>query len=482
MTADIVPMVGIVVVNYFGGDRTLECLASLQRLTWPADRLAVVLVDNGSTPEFSNQVAATFPSVKVVRSPLNLGFGGGCNLGFGALRHCDHIALVNNDATPAPDWLDPLVATLSKRPDVGAATPKVLLDGQYVEVEVRSGLVRPGGGDPRRLGVQLCGARVGGVDVSASIQLRSGFWGWEEDPVSVGGAFAWSDGRGVALLAVPRGEDADEVTVEVAVAHALADVTAEITAGAATVSVPVSNRPVWVKVGTARPVRLINNVGIALQGDGSTIDRGYLEPDRGQYDVPAEVFGVSGAAVLLSRRFLDDVGVFDDKFFLYYEDVDLSWRGRLRGWTYWSAPSSMVHHEHSKSVGDRSPLVRHLADRNRLLMLTKVAPPDLALAAVRRAAADLGRAVGRDIVRRIVAGRRPVVEPAARQARVLMGYLRLLPHALRERRRIRPGANGASVRTWSAWALVRPTCAAGAGCAGAPSRSPRPRRRRARGS
>ena len=38
--AGVQPLVGIVVVNYFGGDRTLRCLESLQHLTWPAERLA----------------------------------------------------------------------------------------------------------------------------------------------------------------------------------------------------------------------------------------------------------------------------------------------------------------------------------------------------------------------------------------------------------------------------------------------------------
>ena len=65
------------------------------------------------------------------------------------------------------------------------------------------------------------------------------------------------------------------------------------------------------------------------------------------------MFAWCGGAVLLRRRYLDDVGLFDERFFLYYEDTDLSWRGRLRGWRYVYVPGAVVRHHHAPVVGRR---------------------------------------------------------------------------------------------------------------------------------
>ena len=444
-------MVGVVVLNYHEEGRTLRCLRSLHELEWPQSRLAIALVDNGSDDGFAAEVRSTFPAVRLTTAPTNLGFGGGCNLGFSVLGDCDHIALLNNDAVPDAGWLAPLVDALRRHPEAGAATPKVLLAGRFIQIELRCEPTRPGRGDPRSLGVQLCGARVGTSEVTADLGLVRGFWGWEHDETTIGGPFAWTDGHGVANLPLATSRNDPAWPVAVRLAAGTGPRTATITVGETTTTVEVGIDPRWFDVGSGRPVDVINNVGAELHPDGSVADRGYLEPDDGRHDEPGEVFGWSGAAVLLTRRYLDDVGLFDDRFFLYYEDSDLSWRGRLRGWTYRYEPASVVRHEHSATVGERSALVRHLSGRNRLLMLAKNAPLGLAAGAVRQALRELGLAVGRDVFVRLVRLERPVVAHASRQARVLLGFARLLPGTIRRRRRARSGGrvNDASILSWT---------------------------------
>ena len=78
------------------------------------------------------------------------------------------------------------------------------------------------------------------------------------------------------------------------------------------------------------PRDIVNNVGSIVFEDGYGADRGFLEPDEGQYQEPVEVFAWCGGSVLLRPRYLADVGLFDERFFLYYEDTDLAWRGRTR--------------------------------------------------------------------------------------------------------------------------------------------------------
>lgn len=431
--------IGLVVLNYFGEDRTLRLLDHVQELTWPRDHLRIALVDNGSAPGFRQLVADRFPDVTYVASETNVGFGGGCNLGILALEGCEHIALLNNDATPAPNWLEPLVAALDEEDDLGAVTPKVVLASTYVRVTLRSATSIPGRGDTRSLGVQVCGARVGDVDVSDRIELARGCWGWEADATTVGGAFAWTSTEAVLLVPVDAG--AEGATVQLRLACALERRVVTVEHGQAPASFSVEAEPTWHDIGPALGARdVINNVGTVLLEDGQAADRGYLELDEGQFDESSEVFGWSGAAVLIRRRFLEDVGLFDERFFLYYEDTELSWRGRLHGWRYRLVPESVVRHEHSATVGARSRMAQHLSVRNRLLMLALLAPPRLARSAVGDVLRDLATAVRRDVLVRLVAGRRPVLQHVSRDARVLAAFGAKLPWALRARRDRRRGA------------------------------------------
>ena len=87
--------------------------------------------------------------------------------------------------------------------------------------------------------------------------------------------------------------------------------------------------------------------------------------------------------MLLRPSYLADVGLFDEHLFLYYEDTDLSWRGRALGWHYRIEPTSVVRHLHAASTGETSPVFRYYNERNRLVVLVKNAPAALARRAAR---------------------------------------------------------------------------------------------------
>ena len=88
------------------------------------------------------------------------------------------------------------------------------------------------------------------------------------------------------------------------------------------------------------------------------------------WQYPVDVPAWCGAAVLLRSDYLRDTGLFDPRWFLYYEDTDLAWRGLLRGWRYRYVPGAKVRHAHSTTIGHGSALydVQHL--RNRLLTVS----------------------------------------------------------------------------------------------------------------
>lgn len=95
--------------------------------------------------------------------------------------------------------------------------------------------------------------------------------------------------------------------------------------------------------------QIIDSTGIDIKKNRRAIDRGSGEVDQGQYDAAINVFGVSGAAAIYKREMIDMIleegQFFDESFFAYKEDVDVSWRARLAGWDICFVPTAIAKHE-----------------------------------------------------------------------------------------------------------------------------------------
>jgi GT2 family glycosyltransferase len=425
-------LVRLVVLNYNGGELVLRSLESLERLEWPRERLELVMVDNGSRDGSEQTVRERFPGVLVVEAGRNLGFGGGNNLGLADLGDVDYVGLLNNDATVEPGWLATLVAALEADPRLGAACPKILFAPTFVEVTLEAPTFVPGRGDPRELGVRVSGLRVAGADRLAEAHFGDGFFN-QEQGVGEEAVFRWTGPR--ATLRIPN--DSGSATAELRVA---AEREKELVVRAGEREAPVAVRPgpTWVEVPLDAPgLDVIQNAGSLIIEGGYAGDRGFLEIDRGQYDLPAEVFAWCGCSVLMRRRYLEDVGVFDDRFFLYYEDIDLSWRGRARGWRYRYVPEAVVRHVHTASSVEGSDLFQHYVERNRLLVHVKNAPAGYALRTLASGALPTIRYAGRDMVSPLLRGQQPRLGIFRRRLRSRLALLPLLPVALAERRQLR---------------------------------------------
>jgi N-acetylglucosaminyl-diphospho-decaprenol L-rhamnosyltransferase len=110
----------------------------------------------------------------------------------------------------------------------------------------------------------------------------------------------------------------------------------------------------------------INSLGVELDRYGQGHDIGYGQPDDPTDLAPRPIDIFTGGAVVFSAAFLRDVGGFDERFFLYYEDIDLALRGRARGWHYVCDPSSVVHHVQGASTSRLGNHRIFLQERNRL--------------------------------------------------------------------------------------------------------------------
>ncbi len=432
--------VRVVVLNYDGGEMTIDCLESLRATRWPADRLEIVLVDNGSIDGIADRVRREFPSVRVLEPMSNLGFAAGCNLGMNAVGEYDYVALVNNDATVDTGWLTPLVDALEADEGLGAASSKMLIAGRFHEVSFAAPDAKGlGRADRRRLGVRVSALRVDGSRMDGRLSADEGFYAPEAPETRNGEEMAWWCGRQGTIRIASTGSPVGEVTVRLACFDRRR---VTVSTGAQTLDVIVDATPRWFTLALEpAPVSVINNVGSNLFAGGFGGDRGFLEADRGQFDTPAEVFAWCGGAVLLRRRYLAAVGGFDERLFLYYEDTDLSWRGRLAGWRYMYVPESIVHHRHAASSGGvGSPVFQFHTERNRLLVLIKNAPHRVTVRALAVQARIIAEMVAIDVVRSTLTLHRPHLRRLRPKLQAMWGVIRLTPAMLADRRRSPAGA------------------------------------------
>ena len=240
----------MVIVCYNGVADTLECLASVARLTYP--NVQTVVVDNASTDGTAGAVREAFSRVHVIETGDNTGFAGGNNVGvrfaldtLGAA----YTFLLNNDTTVEPGLLEPLVAHTEAHPAAGIVAPL------------------------------MCYHAV---------------------PDTV-----WSAGGAM------------------------------------------NHRAEAAHVSAGRPVAAFES------------------------HAPRSHDFVAGCGMLIRRDVWERVGLFDERFFLYYEDADLCFRARRAGYACVVVPGVRLWHKVSRSTGATSDLTLYYMRRNALLFLRK---------------------------------------------------------------------------------------------------------------
>jgi GT2 family glycosyltransferase len=241
------PRVSIVTVNYNQTKVTCELLASLRYVTYPD--VEVIVVDNFSNEDPTPVIAKEFPEVKLIRTPKNLGFAGGNNLGIQAATG-KYILFLNNDTEVDPGFLEPMVDLFETNPKAGVASSKLIYHNS-------------------------------------------------------GGIIQYAGSSGINPF-------------------------------------------------TGRSQRT-----------------GYMEKDNGQYETLCETHLAHGAAMMVPRKVINEIGMMPDFFFLYYEEVDWCESIKSAGYKIYFVPGSKVYHKESMSVGKNSILKTYYITRNRLLFMRR---------------------------------------------------------------------------------------------------------------
>jgi GT2 family glycosyltransferase len=183
----------------------------------------------------------------------------------------------------------------------------------------------------------------------------------------------------------------------------------------------------------------VYSAGQALVADGRALEEGAGEAQAPGGPGEHEIFGVCGAACLLRRQLFEPpLGGYDERYFAFYEDVDLNVRARIAGWRFAYVPAAVVWHVGNASwmAGfDRpGPENARLVARNRLATQVKFMP---LASAPRIVAVEIGALARAAVQRRFTASARGKLEA-----------LRWLPTLLGERRRLRREGDPARARRW----------------------------------
>ncbi|OQY46207.1 MAG: hypothetical protein B6242_08345 [Anaerolineaceae bacterium 4572_78] len=118
---------------------------------------------------------------------------------------------------------------------------------------------------------------------------------------------------------------------------------------------------------------VLHSAGDGFGMDGIPINRGVWQEDVGQFDDNDDnIFGGCGGAIAYRKTMIDDIGMFDDDFFMYCEDVDLNWRAQLAGYSCLFAPHAIVYHHLSATGG--GAISSFYTGRNTVFVLVKNVP------------------------------------------------------------------------------------------------------------
>jgi GT2 family glycosyltransferase len=137
----------------------------------------------------------------------------------------------------------------------------------------------------------------------------------------------------------------------------------------------IGSRPSWgacqAKLLVMTDPSRLDTAGSFLTATGFLVHRGAYEPED-RFNSSDEIFAAKGAALLVRRRALDEVGAFDPDFFAYFEESDLCWRLWLAGWEVgFAADARVLHRIGATASGLPTPFVQFHSFKNRLCTLLK---------------------------------------------------------------------------------------------------------------
>ena len=145
--------VNLFVLNWNGRDLTLDCLSSLEKITYP--NVKIYVIDNGSSDNSVTEIGNQFPDYEIIELPENYGFARGNNAGFELVKQkADYTIFLNNDTIVDPNFVEPLINAMESNSTVKQSTPKIFYADNLDYIWFGGGKVSLWAGWIRHLGIR----------------------------------------------------------------------------------------------------------------------------------------------------------------------------------------------------------------------------------------------------------------------------------------------------------------------------------------
>lgn len=348
--------VSVILVNYNGKKYIDALFDSLIGLEHDDFTFEIVFVDNNSTDGSVAYLKDHYEgkcNLNIVETGANKGFAGGNNAGVAASSG-KYVVLLNNDTAVDPKWLTNLYHFMSDHPECGMANSKLLFFYDFIKLTFATS-------DKIILEKNI---KINGKEYTIDNKFCKNLLYEPEQLVCFGHT----------EISVPLTEGLDyqsdyEIQFEVKSAPEGSEIICEsekitVKTGTNVLKLTAEQIAEW-------SYSLIQNAGSGINKDYDGYDIGFCEKDSEQYQKSYELTNGCGASIMMLREDFDRAGCFDERFFMYYEDTDLSLRIRKLGKKILFCPDSVVRHIHTGSSKEWSPFFTYHVYRNKLLMIGK---------------------------------------------------------------------------------------------------------------
>lgn len=357
----------IFILNFNGARFLDDCLSSLKKLDLSGHVVGINLVDNGSHDE-SREIVNSIGGVNYIALEKNLGFSGGNNAGVEArLKQLsvtpDYVMFLNNDTTVDSQLVKSIDITFKRNSQAGIVGVKSLFMDDYIPIsfDFEADFI-----DIAIEGVNL-GTDSRRYRAFKGCHLRENFW-----RINKGGCL-FIPVADLSLKSVIKFSSGGKAKISILKSFYRQNNKFEkelLNKESSELNQELTFEPQCY-------VKLIQNAGSFVNKRFEAGDLGSFEIDRGQYDEDRELSAVCGVAMAMRTDLFNVLGGFDDHFFAYYEDTDLSLRALRKGYKCYYSGSAMIHHIHAGSSGVATNYFKFNVTYSRLYFLSKFAPRSL---------------------------------------------------------------------------------------------------------